>query len=678
VLGWVLGPADDEPGTPPVVVVNHTYWRNALGADPSIVGRQIRLLGMPFTVVGVVESRFGGLSRHTRPAFWAPLALAVEGRVWRPEPTPDLRIAVIGRLDEDTTVAAAEAELSSLTAEVVAARPPDRQLEQVRVAMDPADGGSVTGGAVTFYAIVSALVALVLVLACANVANLLLAGALSRRQEVGVRLALGASRARLVRQLLTESLVLGLAGGVGGLLLASWLMPLLGASVGLPASFDTRPDLNVFIFVVAVTLVASLLAGLAPARFGVRGDLSVHLKGAPLAAGLRTGRVRSLLVGVQAAGSIVLLVLAALLTRAFVDVSGTDLGFDVDRLAAVSPRFGAASYDAPRAAAYWDDVVARVGSMPGVDRVALADYPPFNQRVGGRNFPFAIDGHEHSLYWHRVSEGYFETLGIPLVRGRGFTAGEVVAGAGVAVISERLAQIAWQGEDPLGDTLERVSTPELSGDDGADIRIVGIAADAVVNRLEERDAPSVYLPLSPADANLGKLVVRATGDAADITATVLEAVRAIDPRVLPTAMPLTVGLQNALVELRTVASGGALLGAIALALAVTGVFGLTAVAVEQRTGEIGVRVAMGAQARDVVRLMLRDSLLPVVAGSALGLLIALAGSRVLTSFLYGISEHDPLAVASAVLILIGAAVLASLLPARRAARVDPATVLRDI
>jgi len=323
-------------------------------------------------------------------------------------------------------------------------------------------------------------------------------------------------------------------------------------------------------------------------------------------------------------------------------------------------------------------VVARVGSMPGVDRVALADYPPFNQRVGGRNFPFAIDGHEHSLYWHRVSEGYFETLGIPLVRGRGFTAGEVVAGAGVAVISERLAQIAWQGEDPLGDTLERVSTPELSGDDGADIRIVGIAADAVVNRLEERDAPSVYLPLSPADANLGKLVVRATGDAADITATVLEAVRAIDPRVLPTAMPLTVGLQNALVELRTVASGGALLGAIALALAVTGVFGLTAVAVEQRTGEIGVRVAMGAQARDVVRLMLRDSLLPVVAGSALGLLIALAGSRVLTSFLYGISEHDPLAVASAVLILIGAAVLASLLPARRAARVDPATVLRDI
>ena len=303
-----------------------------------------------------------------------------------------------------------------------------------------------------------------------------------------------------------------------------------------------------------------------------------------------------------------------------------------------------------------------------MERAALARYTPFGG-VYGRRESFQYDGREYGVYFNETSADYFATTGIPVIRGRTFTEEEVAIGAPVAVISESAAHRLWEAGDPLGATLDRLDQ-DLSG-----VRVVGIVADAGAPRLDP-DAALLYRPLAPADAQWGRLVVRARGDAATVLQSSLEAIRAIDPEVLPMAATVRDGLDRALQAPRLFATVAGILGAIALGLAVTGVFGLTAFSVEQRTGEIGVRLAVGADAADVVRLMLRDSLRPVVAGLAVGLLVALAASRVLTVFLYGVSARDPLSILGAVVILLGAAVLAAALPARRATRVDPAAVLR--
>jgi predicted permease len=520
-----------------------------------------------------------------------------------------------------------------------------------------------------------AVLGLILLLACTNVTNLLLAGAIARQREVGLRLALGASRGRVVRQLLTESLMLGaLAGGVG-LFCARWLLPIVARALDAPDTIDVAVDVRVYGFVFAATLLAGLVSGLAPARYGARGNLAAPLKGAAGGrAGGKPGRTRSALVGVQAAASIMLLVLAALLARSMIQVVRIDLGFDIDGVLAVTPEFRAGGYDAARAADYWDRVVDRVSGLPGVEHVAVANYPPFALGGGyGPGFPLERDAQGSWAFFHNTSANYFATVGIPLVRGRTYGAEEVAIGAPVAVISESLARRVWGADEALGATLERVHQRL------ADVRVIGIVGDAVTNRpqIEQPDPASFYQPLAPADSLTGKLVVRARGDAAMIVGPVLEAVRALDPQVLPTAVTLRDGFREAQGPLRILATTTGILGAIALGLAFIGVFGLTAFAVEQRMGEIGVRIAVGASSGDVVRLMLRDNLRPVAAGLVFGLLLAIAASRLLTAVLYGISPHDPPSIAAAVAVLLGAAALAAAVPTRRATRVDPAVVLRS-
>jgi predicted permease len=379
-------------------------------------------------------------------------------------------------------------------------------------------------------------------------------------------------------------------------------------------------------------------------------------------------------VCIQAAASVLLLVLAALLTRAMVRVTHVDLGFDEDRLLMVRVNFDAGGYDETRAAAFWDQAVDRVARLPGVEGASVADSPPFALGSGyGPASTLEGRGDRQMVFWYWTDPDYFVTAGIPLLRGRVYTEEEVARDAPVAVITESLAQRLWPESDALGDTLERIDDRSLG-----DVRVIGIAADAITNRpqFELRFADSVYRPLPPGDSTGAYLLASAHEDVDSIVKTVYEAVRALDPELLPIVTPIRDQVADSFGSLRTYLFMALMLGAIALGLAVTGVFGLTAFAVEQRTGEIGVRVALGARRADVTRLMLRDNLRPVVVGLALGLLGALGATRILTTFLYGVSPRDPVAVGGAVLILLAAAAVAASVPTRRATRVDPVEVLR--
>jgi len=672
VRGRTLTAADDTLDAPPAVVVSYGFWHRRLGGDESIVGKTVRLMGASFTVVGVIEGDFAGPIGP--PAFWAPLALGRVDPAWMREPGWGLRVEVVGRVASGATFEQAEAEASALVAAVAAERLEASKSQPARADLEPVENALASSWVRAYLAIVVAALALVMLTACSNVANVLLAAALTRSREVGMRLALGASRWRLVRQLVTESIVLSAVSGVLGLLFAVWFLPLLARLVDLSPSIDVTPDIRVYGFIVISTLLSGVVAGLAPVRYGTRGDLAAPLKGTPVLGAGKPGRARSTLVGVQAAASIVLLVLAALLTRAMVHVSGADLGFDDDQLLVVSANFDAAGYDEAGAAAYWRQSIDRVERLPAVESAALADLPPFALGGGyGPSFNFPGGDDRDMVFAYRATPEYFATAGIPILRGRAYTAEEVRADASVALITDGLARRLWPDGDALGKTLDALSE-RLS-----DVRVIGVVGDAITNRLqfEARSADSIYRPQPPAERRRARLLVRVTGDPSDVIRSVHEAIRALDPEALPVVRTVRDGVREAVGPLQIYLWLALMLGAVALGLAVTGVFGLTAFAVEQRTGEIGVRVALGASRSAVMRLMLRDNLRPVVAGLALGLIVAFWASRVLTVYLFGVSPRDPAALGGAVAVLVVAAAAAAAGPTRRATEVDPVTVLRS-
>jgi len=671
-VGRVLSEGDDDPAAPPVMVINHTFWQRRLGADEAIIGQTIALMGMPFTVVGVLAPDFYSLD-FGRPEFWVPAAL--HRQVWGLGSDRELMLRTVGRIQPGATWAQAEDELSAAVAALAPDWSPGEIGPEVAARFEPIDhryDGS--GGTALRWVIgtILSILGLILLLACANVANLLLANATRRHREIGVRLALGAGRLRLVRQMLTESVMLGAVSGIFGLLLAFWFAALLDGVAQFPATLDPSPDARGFVFTLVFTLLAGIGAGLAPARYGAHGDVMAPLKGAPKArGGGRPGRARTRLVAVQAATSIVLLLLAALLGRSMLHVANYDLGIDIDRLVRVQTDLTAAGYDHLSAVDYWRRVTQRVNGLPGVESSALVSHAPYGDSYGRMVEVQAADAH-HTVYFNNASAEYFATMGIGLLRGRTYTVDEVARGEQVAVIGEGLERALWRDEPALGSTLERVA------EDLAGVRVVGIVEDTSL-RLEDLDAHVIYRPVVGADAYGSMLrtdlIVRAAGAPEAVTVAVREAVIAAEPRAVPRIALYRDELDASFQLSRMYATLAAFLGSIALGLACTGVFGVTAFVVEQRRAEIGLRLAVGASPRDVVRLMLRDNLRPVIVGLAVGLLGALAGARILTAALFGISPYDPLALGGAILALLGTAVLAAGSASRRAARVDPALVL---
>jgi predicted permease len=679
-IGRLLGPADDQPAAPPVAVVSHVYWRSRFGADPAVVGRTIFVSGAPVTIVGVSDAAFTG-PFEIPPVIWQPLGSAHAVHSWLDAFTPGNRqsINVIARLTSEGAAQAAEAEASGLLLAASSAGTTDVPATRrgpTGVRLLPAEKER-NGDSVGVTALVLGIVGLVVLLACTNVANLLLAGATSRQQEIAARLALGASRRRIVRQLVTESVMVSLVAGALGLAVAMWLIPAVTDFVDAPPGFDFAPDIRVYAFVTVVSLVAGVGAGLAPARYGTGGDMLTPLKGGVRQNALRPNRVRRVFVGVQAAASMVLLVLATLFGRAAWQSTFMDLGFDPSKLMTGQVRMRRGDAAGTRTAAFLREGLARAGTLPGIDAAAIALFQP----LGGSHMPLLLPPGMGHLVIHenRTSPSYFHTVGLTMVRGRAYTDAETRDGAPVAVISARLARDLWGDADPIGRPLDRLQGRAQSGyPDLSAYRVVGVASDAVGSRLELPHARHVYLPLLEGDmSGAAHLIVRTHTPAATSGRPVQQALQAIDPELRVYWALTTDHLQRSLAPIRTISTLTGILGALALGLAVVGLFGVTALVVRQRLTEVSVRVAIGATARDIRRLLLVDSLRPVAIGLVFGLVIALAGGQFLASVLYGVSPRDPFAMLLATGALGSAAIVAVLIPARRALRVDPVRLLRQ-
>jgi predicted permease len=680
ILGRSLLPSDDESGAPPVVVLNYRFWATRMHGDPSIVGKTIWLSGGAVVVAGVLAASFTGPVDQP-PAFWAPFGSYATIFGDRPlSRASSSQVDVIARVGHGVDRAAAAQELSAIVAAL-----PDVGIRSETKGLLPATGVRLDGAAspmdgadstemLAGVSIVLLVVGLVLALACANVANLLLAGAAARAREIGVRLALGASRRRILRQLLSESVLLGLIAGAAGLALSMWLVPLVTRLVGLSDLFDVRPDLPVILFTAAMAVICGMATGLAPARHGARADVLVVLKsdGANASAPPKAARTRRLFLGFQAAASVLLLVTAALFLRAAVRITHVDLGFDADRLIEVTPAFPRSDFDTAAANAYWREATQRVRALPSVEQASLALYPPFAGVVSIRQVPGIVShGERYQTYENRTDESYLRTVGLQLTRGRWFTADEVRANAPVAVVSESIARDFYGGADPVGASLSAMAN------DLAPITIVGVIKEAVTAHLRGPGNGTIHRPLPSSEMLAARLMIR-TADPAAVVRHLETALASVDPRVRPAASLVSQHVDRYMSEPKILAGVSGTIALLALVLAVLGLYGVTTFVVGQRMWEMHVRQAIGASAGDVVRLLVRQSLTPVAIGLVVGLAVALAAVRVLTPALMGISPYDPSAIVGAVAVLLGAASAAVISPARRAARADPAAVLRGL
>ena len=669
MAGRPLAPSDETTAVqagPVPVVVGFGFWTARLHSDPQAVGRTIRVGRADATVVGVAER---GFSVPNSIALWLPLT--AYGDIYNAPAmrVPKTGLQVFGRLQPGVSLAEAEAQLSG----VAAALPRDPKIADspVGTRLDP-HAGLGRGSAAQTMAIVAfvvVVIGLVLLLACANVATVLVSTAITREREMGVRAALGASRRRIVRQLVTESLALGSISAMAGLLFAYWAMPVIARMIEAPAGVDLAPDLTVYAFLGIATVVTGVGAGLAPARHGRGVDLITPLKGETRQNRVPPRRLRSLLVMTQAAVSVLLIVTAAFFVRASVEAATVDVGFDPDRLYAVSARFGYGDESGARERAFWSRARAEVGGVPGIAAATLSEVTPFD---GLTKSSTTREVPARRVYIHETGAEYFDTLGLRLLAGRPYTRDEVAAGSAVAVVSESLARAYWPGQSPLGQLL-----PETIPVYAARPVVIGVLSDAITARLHERSTLAFYQPLAPKNEMFAQLIVRVAPGATGVMDQLSRSLRAIDPQADVRVESVEALLKQEASRPRTLATLTGFVGAVAIVLCVIGLYGLTASVVGQRTREMGVRVALGASRWDLLRLLMWDSLRPVVLGLAAGSGIGLLVSRLAASMtFFGVSPQDPLAFGGAVAILFAAAMVAVLLPTRRAAGVDAAVVLK--
>jgi macrolide transport system ATP-binding/permease protein len=683
--GRALTPEDDRaPLAHPVAVLSHGSWRRRFGGDASVVGKEIRINGRPFRVVGVMPEGFSGTEIAYTPELWVPMMMQewIEpGNAWLGRRQTQ-NIFATGRLKDGVTHAQAEASLNALARRLGEEFPETNEGQTVTLTPPGLIHPLLRGPAVGFTWVLMGVVALVLLVACANMANLLLARGAERRREVAVRLALGASRARLVRQLLTESVLLSALGGACGLLLAFWMIDLavgLKPPIDFPLALDLTVDWRVFSFALAVSLLTGVVFGIIPALQATKPDLVPALKDATAQAGGRRSRLRGALVVAQIALSLVLLVAAGLVLRALRHVQTTSPGFDPENRLMMSVDLGLQGYDEARGREFYRQLAERVRALPGVRSVALTDNAPLSINYNstdvhvegqpparGANVPTAMNS--------TVSPDYFETMGVPLVSGRAFGEGDREGAPRVLVVNETFARRFFPGADPSAEALgKRVGFSA----NGPRWEIVGVARDGKYFSIGEAPRPFVYLPLLQDYASRATLVVRASANPEALIGPVREEARRLDPH-LPVFEVKTLNehMRLSLFPARVAAAllGG--FGLLALLLAAVGVYGVMSYAVARRAREFGIRLALGAQARDVLRLALRGGLLMTLAGVLVGFAAALAVTRLLAGVLYGVSATDPLTFAAVALLLTGVALLACYVPARRATKVDPMVALR--
>jgi predicted permease len=637
--GRLFDAADGGRSAPPVVVMSESLWKARFGADPALIGRAVRVNGRPFTLTGIVPESFLGLD-HRNAGVWIPVTqhpLAFDGSKIL-EGWDDSPVQFYARLKDGVTRAAAEAELLGVAAALRAVNR-DTAVPDESVPVRPAGTyAPLDGMKPAALVLATSLVMLVFVSACMNLGLLVLARSFARGREFAIRLSVGASRGRLLRQLLTEHLVLAVAGTAIGCLVASVAARAMMALIGLPPALSPR-------FTGAALAIAALLAVLSSVLFGFTPAVQ-SLR--PVAE--RRLRLRNTLMGVQVAAATVLLIVSGLLVRGVTRIIRVPLGFEYRQTLVTDPRLGAHGMKGPEAQAFWRDAELRVRQIPGVADAALSTLAPFGNRV--------TVNRARTVFYH-VTPSYFDTMRIPVVRGRVFTAGETR----VRVISASLARRLWPDEDPIGKAY----------DEGT---IVGVAADARTVRFSDGGATECYRPIGPSDMPDAVMVVRVEGAPRDTAASIQAVVRGDDARLTPSVVLLESALEDKLQTPRRVAVIASVLGVSALLLAMIGIGGIVAFTVSQRLREIGVRVALGARPAHVVRAIGRQFAIPLAWGAAAGSGLAIGVGTILSSELFGVSRLDPAAHGVALLLFALVTVAAAAPAIRRALRVDPATTLR--
>ena len=686
VKGRTFLPEEDATRlSSPVAVVSYGAWQRRFAGDPDLIGKEIRLNNHPFKIIGIAPEGFKGTEMVYTPEIWVPISMIewVEPGAGWIDDRDTANLFGIGRLKPGVGVKEAEASLNLFAQQLAKEYPDSNEGQTVMLTPPGFIIPDLRGSVVSFTWILMAAVGLVLLITCINLAGLLLARATDRRREIAIRLALGASRRRLIRQLLTESILLSLAGGVAGFWLALWIINLLLAfrpPIDFPLTIDVGVDWRVLLFSMGISLVAGAAFGLVPALQATRPVLTSALKDTTAQAGYSRSRLRSGLVVTQLALSLMILIGAGLMVRALQQLQTMSPGFDPSNALTVSFDLGLQGYDQAKGEQFYRQVVDRIESLPGVKSAALTtniplglNYSSSNIYVEGQpldrgtSLPMAMVG--------SIGPRYFETMGTPLLHGREFTNQDRKDTERVAIVNEtfvrRLIPDAASGESALG---RRISYRDGQG---PFVRIVGVARDGKYFNIYEEPRSFIWDPLSQDYNSSASLVVRTTGDSQAALAGVRNAVSALDLNLpLYDVKILTEHMRLALFPGRIAATVLSGFGLVALMLAAIGIYGVTSYSVAQRTREIGIRMALGARLSDVLRLVIGNGLKLMAIGVGLGLIGAYVLTRALTSLLSGISPTDPVTFIFVSLLLIAVALVATYIPARRATKVDPLVALK--
>jgi putative ABC transport system permease protein len=672
IMGRDFTPADEVPGAPPVAILHYGFWERRYGKDPSIIGRVVRLNGVPTTIIGVMPQ---GFSFPQKVEVWVPLVKTAE--VQRREKR-DTWFA-FGPLAEGATFETARAEIETIGKRLAAAYPLTNK--DYRPAVWHFHEFFIGPNAIMIYGSMWGAVGFVLLIACANLANLLLARAMGRSREISVRIALGAGRWRIIRQLLCESLLLSGLGGLLGWWIAKWGVRAYQLAMASKSSWlilDYRMDHRVLAYLIAISIGTGILFGLAPALRLSQLDVHSALKdgGRGSTGGGRGKHLSALLVTGEMALAVVLLAGAGVMIRSFLKIHTADMGVKADNVLIAALNLPPANYPLPEARiSFYDRLKARLEAIPGVESIAMADALP----SWGLKLPFEIAGapaddlRRHKIPVLTIGPAYFRTLGATLLSGREFHDADGVAGVPVALVNELLAKKYWPGEDPLGKRLRlfKGTTPE------AWLTVVGVVSNILqADETRQKFSPVIYLPYRQKPGLAMWVIARTRVAPASLGAVLRHEVQVVDSS-LPMFGPYALGPHLEIFwDNRFYGSIFLIFAAIALLLASIGLYPVIAHSVSQRTQEIGIRIAVGAEGRDILKLVFVQGMIPLGIGLAIGLAGSLAVNRVLKSMLVQVSPSDPitLLVASAALIL--SATLGCLIPARRAMRVDPLVALR--